>query len=276
MEEVTDPQVVSARRALLDALEALGTQRDAVILVGAQAIYLHTGGAGVALAEFTTDADLAVDPTKLRADPLVQDSMMAGGFTPDPDVSALGTWRSRDGIPVDLLVPDAVAGRGRRSAKVPPHDERAMRRAVGLEAALVDFQYAEIASFESADSRRFTVKVAGAAALLVAKLHKVAERIDTPARSDAKDAHDIYRLLVAIDTATLVAPLRSLVRDPIAGVVTRTSLGYLERVFAAGADAPGSILAGQAEQFVGDPAQVALQVSILANDLLAAFAIGSE
>jgi len=168
MEEVTDPQVVSARRALLDALEALGTQRDAVILVGAQAIYLHTGGAGVALAEFTTDADLAVDPTKLRADPLVQDSMMAGGFTPDPDVSALGTWRSRDGIPVDLLVPDAVAGRGRRSAKVPPHDERAMRRAVGLEAALVDFQYAEIASFESADSRRFTVKVAGAAALLVA------------------------------------------------------------------------------------------------------------
>lgn len=75
MEEVTDPQVVSARRALLDALEALGTQRDAVILVGAQAIYLHTGGAGVALAEFTTDADLAVDPTKLRADPLVQDSM---------------------------------------------------------------------------------------------------------------------------------------------------------------------------------------------------------
>jgi len=139
MEEVTDPQVVSARRALLDALEALGTQRDAVILVGAQAIYLHTGGAGVALAEFTTDADLAVDPTKLRADPLVQDSMMAGGFTPDPDVSALGTWRSRDGIPVDLLVPDAVAGRGRRSAKVPPHDERAMRRAVGLEAGSSTF-----------------------------------------------------------------------------------------------------------------------------------------
>jgi hypothetical protein len=43
-----DPQVVSARRALLDALDALGPHRDAVILVGAQAIYLHTGSAEVA------------------------------------------------------------------------------------------------------------------------------------------------------------------------------------------------------------------------------------
>lgn len=38
-----DPQYVAARAVLLDALEALGPQRDAVIVVGAQAIYLHTG-----------------------------------------------------------------------------------------------------------------------------------------------------------------------------------------------------------------------------------------
>jgi hypothetical protein len=31
----------AARRVLLDALEALGTQRSAVVLVGAQAVY-HT------------------------------------------------------------------------------------------------------------------------------------------------------------------------------------------------------------------------------------------
>ena len=35
-----DPIYVLARRALLDALEALGDQRRAVVLVGAQAIYL--------------------------------------------------------------------------------------------------------------------------------------------------------------------------------------------------------------------------------------------
>ncbi len=37
-----EPLYVLARRVLLDALEALGDQQDAVILVGAQAVYLHT------------------------------------------------------------------------------------------------------------------------------------------------------------------------------------------------------------------------------------------
>ena len=40
-----DELYVIARRVLLDALEALGPHRDATILVGAQAIYLHTGDA---------------------------------------------------------------------------------------------------------------------------------------------------------------------------------------------------------------------------------------
>src|SRR6187401_2744009 len=35
------PEYVLARRVLLDALQALGSQRDAVVLVGAQAIYLE-------------------------------------------------------------------------------------------------------------------------------------------------------------------------------------------------------------------------------------------
>ncbi len=39
-----DPLYALARAVLLDVLEALGDQRDAVVLVGAQAIYLHTGG----------------------------------------------------------------------------------------------------------------------------------------------------------------------------------------------------------------------------------------
>jgi hypothetical protein len=46
-----DPLYVAARRVLLDALEALGVQRDAVILVGAQAIYLYTGSIEFAIAE---------------------------------------------------------------------------------------------------------------------------------------------------------------------------------------------------------------------------------
>jgi hypothetical protein len=37
--QVTDPLYVVARAALPDALDAIGEQRDAVVLVGAQAIY---------------------------------------------------------------------------------------------------------------------------------------------------------------------------------------------------------------------------------------------
>jgi len=60
-----DELYVIARRVPLDALEALGPHRDATILVGAQAIYLHTGDADLAVAEYTTDADLALDPDLL-------------------------------------------------------------------------------------------------------------------------------------------------------------------------------------------------------------------
>jgi hypothetical protein len=36
-----DPRYVAARSVLLDALGALGAQREAVVLVGAQAIYMY-------------------------------------------------------------------------------------------------------------------------------------------------------------------------------------------------------------------------------------------
>ena len=49
--------LVAARRALLDVLDALQPHLDAVVVIGAQAIYMHTGGARVALAEMTKDSD---------------------------------------------------------------------------------------------------------------------------------------------------------------------------------------------------------------------------
>ncbi len=45
------------RAALLDAAEVLSTTPGRIVHVGAQAIYLHTGAADLAVAEFTTDAD---------------------------------------------------------------------------------------------------------------------------------------------------------------------------------------------------------------------------
>ncbi len=66
-----DPIYIAARKVLLDALQALGPQRDAVVLVGAQAVYLHTGESEVAVAPFTQDADVALHPARLVDEPIL-------------------------------------------------------------------------------------------------------------------------------------------------------------------------------------------------------------
>ncbi|MCY3748885.1 MAG: hypothetical protein OXG64_06275 [Chloroflexi bacterium] len=57
METVDDRDYIDARETLLDAVEALGLHRAAVILVGAQAIYVHTS---------RDNASFAIPPIYLR------------------------------------------------------------------------------------------------------------------------------------------------------------------------------------------------------------------
>ena len=78
-----DPLYVAARSVLLDALEALGPQREAVIVVGAQAVYLRTGDADISVAPYTTDADLALAPRDLTDEPHIEELMRAGAFSQD-------------------------------------------------------------------------------------------------------------------------------------------------------------------------------------------------
>lgn len=262
-------EVTMARLGLLDALEALEAHLDALVIIGAQAVYLHTGATEIALAEFTTDGDVAVDPDVLSSDPLVEEAMSAAGFVPDPRPSAIGSWISPRGVPVDLMVPDAVAGAGRRGVRVPPHDSRSMRRARGIEATLIDNSTMTIRTLDPAvDLREFTVSVAGPAALLVAKLHKINDRLDTPSRQDNKDAHDVYRLLRAVETQVLADAIGRLLDDSAGAAVTREALDQLGELFAQGTGARGSLMAGAAEELVGDPAAVSESVALLAQDLL--------
>ena len=123
-----DPLYVRARTALLDAADALAEQLDALVLVGAQAIYLHTGRADFAVAEYTTDADFCVAPEVLTDKPLLPGLLEAGGFSLGEHP---GAWSSPDGIPVDLMVPEVLAGSGSRGARLGPHGKRAARRAKG-------------------------------------------------------------------------------------------------------------------------------------------------
>jgi hypothetical protein len=81
-----------------------------------------------------------------------------------------------------------------------------------------------VRAFEPHDDRAITVNVAGPAALLVAKLHKLGDRRSTPGRLLDKDAHDLYRLLVAVPTEELAAGLQRLRADELAGPVTTLCL----------------------------------------------------
>ena len=110
-----DPLYVRARAALLDAAEALAEQLDAVVLVGAQAVYIHTGDADfVATAPHTTDADFCVAPADLNDSPLLHELLTARRFSLGEHP---GAWLSPDGIGVDLMVPEALAGAGSQGSR---------------------------------------------------------------------------------------------------------------------------------------------------------------
>jgi hypothetical protein len=156
MPGVPDPLYVRARATLLDAADALS--EHFVVLVGAQAIYLHTGDADLTVAEFTTDADLTISPAELADAPLLADLLVAHGFTPREHP---GGWQSRDGVYVDIMVPEALAGPGTRGARLGPHGKRAARRAKRLEGALVDREKRSIPALDSADGREVGMWVAG-------------------------------------------------------------------------------------------------------------------
>lgn len=148
-------------------------------MVGAQAIYLHSGHAHVAIAEATKDGDLALDPRKLPKEPLLEDAMKRARFLPNVNGQP-GAWVNSAGVPVDLLVPAALSegGRSHRGARIPPHSKHATRRTVGLEACVVDNAVLPISALDPADVRTFNARVAGPAALLIAKVHKIHERRD--------------------------------------------------------------------------------------------------
>ena len=185
MSGAVDPIYVAARATLLDALQALEGHRASIILVGAQAIYLHTGDVDVAVAAYTTDGDLALDPRMLGRQPALEAAMKAGGFA--LKIDQVGIWTgartvAENLVTVDLLVPESLGGGVTRGARLAGHDPKAARNVRGLEGCLVEKSRFTIAALETSDQRSFELEVAGPAALLVSKCHKLAERTTSPGR----------------------------------------------------------------------------------------------
>ncbi len=261
-----DDQVIAARRALLDGLEALRSHTASCVLVGAQAVYLHTGASSIAVAEFTTDADLALDPRSLANAPLLGDALRAAGFTA---AAQPGTWLSREGIELDLLVPAALAGAGRRGARLAVHGNAVARKAKGLEAALADHAPRLISSLEpNVDARQWEIRVANPSALLVAKLHKIGDRVSDADRRQDKDALDVLRLLQATPTAPLAERMSLLTLDPMCGRATLEAMELLELLFV-DPRRPGVQMVGRAVGVLDDRATVEAACVVLAKELLA-------
>lgn len=279
------PLFVEARRILLDALDALGPQRDAVVLIGAQAVYLRVGDAGMAVTVHTTDADLGIMPELLSDAPLLGDLLRAADFRLS---SGVGTW-TKDAtlagtskpvpMALDLMVPDAVGGRGRRAARIPPHGDRTARKARGIEAALYDKAPMIVSALDVTDPRAFDMNVAGPAALLVAKLHKIRDRADDEKRNQeiAKDALDVLRLLRGAPSQEMAEVLRVLATTPSSADLARRAtaevvseaLEYLRAEFSR-VGGLGPRLAARAAVGVEDPEIVAASVVALARETLVA------
>ena len=237
-----DPRYVAARKVLLDALVALAPHDKAIIVAGSQAIYLHTGANDIGIAPYTTDGDLALDPTLIGDEPELEAAMRGAGFDLlARDRRQPGTWTATVDVggesrivPVDLIVPEAVAvGHGRRSAPIPRHGSMATRWAVGLEACLVDHSTMTIAALDPDDTRTVTVEVAGTAAMLVAKAHKISDRLKGKKadRLSDKDAADVYRIMQTVRPEVPGEVLRELRTHPMAGPVTAAALDLLRNLF---------------------------------------------
>lgn len=273
-----DEAYVLARQGLLDALEALGAHRDAIVLVGAQAVYLRVGEADLAVAAFTTDGDLMVDASSLSEVPPLERALMAAGFLLKPD--AVGTWvtgkQTAEGITmsigVDLLVPAAISpGTGRRAARLRGHHPRAARIVDGLDGALVDADFMPLSALDSADGRSFTVRVAGPAALLLAKVHKIKDRQGTDRLND-KDALDVLRLLRGTSLADFGGRYKKLLTDQRCAEVAAAGRALLKAQFASRTGI-GVQMAIRSAGPLAEPDFIAAQCEALTTDLLRA--IGS-
>jgi len=130
-----------------------------------------------------------------------------------------------------MMVPETLSGAGTRRARLGVHGKRAARRAKRLEGALVDHDRSAITALEPMGPREVEMWVAGRGALLVAKIHKIAERVGEENRVGDKDALDVLRLLRTVDTDTMAGRLDQLRASDVTGNVTREAIDLIPVLF---------------------------------------------
>jgi hypothetical protein len=264
------PEYVAARRTLLDALDALASHQPSLVLIGAQAVYLHTGSQGMIVPPMTTDADLALDTDLLGDHPEIAASMHDAGFQSGQP----GHWENSQGVAVDLMVAPHQSNRTSttaRAAHLDPHARSVARIGPGLALALSDNTWQTITALDSSDPCQREIRVAGPAALLVAKTIKIDDRLVDSGHGNSKrvvdkDALDVLWLLQACPTAKLTAVLLSHVHSTAAHADIVRGLQILrDRATETNHELP--VLAARAS---GDDPTVASSLVVLARELLVA------
>ena len=104
-------------------------------------------------------------------------------------------------------------------------------------------------------------------------MHKIGERLEAPAHRQAqlpKDAFDIHRLLLAIDTAELAEEFRLLQSHGIASRVTSKALSLFQNLFSRSGRGPE--LLDSYVRGVEDPTFTVESSVALSQDLLEAIA----
>ena len=90
-----------------------------------------------------------------------------------------------------------------------------------------------VRALATGDDRACQVSVAGPAALLVAKIHKLADRIDADdnRRINSKDAFDVFRLLQAVDAVELIDEINILTAAQVSAEVTAEAMAGFRELF---------------------------------------------
>lgn len=244
--------VVHSRNLIIATTRALGSHADAVTVVGAHAVHAWARTKwGEIDMETTRDGNLVINPVFVAEEPRLVDVMREigleqarperpgiYGFPSEADLD----WSQRTTI--DLIVPEAYAGTGgpkARSARIPGH-EKAASRARGLEIAVHDRTMMTLPALDgSGDS--IDVHVAGPAALLIAKAHKVGERMAEfekhPERVKAKDSGDVALLMMVSDGVACARTIsEALAEDPIVTEAARDGATYLTTLYGASGQQP--------------------------------------
>ena len=106
-------------------------------------------------------------------------------------------------------------------------------RCAVLKGALVSRRPLTVQALAPGDDRAYEINVAGPAALLVAKMHKLMDRVnaDDNRRINSKDAFDVFRLLQAVETMELIDEINLLAAAEVSAEVTAEASARFGELF---------------------------------------------